>query len=164
MEWVSGRWELVDGEARTFGERGERVSEFERAPATGLTLLPDDLAQESRPIDQMSYSALGAFIERKIRNGGVALRESVERHLRVAFPLANFVIVLFGVPLSSRTRNSGRLLQVGFCLLICFVYYGCIQGGRAMGWNGVVSPFWGAWGANVLFGGIGVGLLVSAHK
>ena len=162
--WEAGGWMFFRGEVRRFAGERETVFKFESLRGEGLTLRPEDLAQEPRAIDQMSYAELKAFIRRKVRNGDEATREEVELHLRLAFPFANFVIVLFGMPLSSRTQRTGKPLQVGICLLTCFVYYGCIQAGRAMGWNDLLPPFWGAWGANLLFLGIGGGLLLHAHR
>ncbi len=165
MVWEAGGWTLYRGEQRQFGAEGrETVSKFESMRAEGVTLRPEDLIRESRPVDQMRYGDLKAFIGRKARNGEETTRERVELHLRVAFPFANFVIVLFGVPLSSRPRGTGKPLQVGICLLVSFVYYGCIQAGRATGWNGLLPPFWAAWGANFLFLGVGGGMLLRAHK
>lgn len=165
MIWEEDGWTFHSGETRYFEKEGrERVFKFETHRAQEMTLRPEDLARESRPVEQMRYADLSAFIRRKIRNGEEATRERVELHLRVSFPFANFVIVLFGVPLSSRTRGAGKSLQIGICLLVSFVYYGCIQAGRALGWNGLLPPFWSAWGANLLFLGIGGGMLLRAHK
>ena len=162
--WETGAWVFLRGERRLFLEQDTRVLQFGTMPARSVTLLPSDFAREIRPNDQMHFSELRAFINRKVRNGDQALRASVALHLRVAFPFANFVIVLFGLPLASRIRRTGRPLQVGVCLLVSFAYYGCIQLGRAMGWNGVIPPAWGAWGANALFAGLGIGLLMWARK
>ncbi len=161
--WASTEWHFMDGDQRVFGERA-----FYRAfrvwAAKDVTLTPEDFARDVLPEDQMTYSELTDFIRRKARNGSQTLRESVARHMRLAFPFANFVIGLFGLPMASRMRRTGRPIQIGMCLLICFAFYGCIQLGRAMGWNDVLPPVWGAWGANAIFGAIGVGLLLRTRK
>jgi lipopolysaccharide export system permease protein len=163
--WEEGGWTFKDGEIRSFTELGaETVSGFKSFRAERITLVPEDVARESRPVDQMSYRELGRFIQRKMRNGEQATREQVGLHLRLAFPFAGFVMVLFGIPLSSRTQRAGKPLLIGICLLVSFVYYGSIQAGRVMGWNGLLPPFWGAWAANLLFLLIGAAMLVRTHK
>ncbi|MDP6038927.1 MAG: LptF/LptG family permease [Candidatus Latescibacteria bacterium] len=162
--WEEFEWHLINGDLRTFGAKRASYASFAMRIARDVTLRPEDFARDVLPEDQMTYSELAEFIARKERNGGQALRESVTLHLRLAFPFANFVIALFGLPMASRMRRSGRPLQIGMCLLICFAFYGCIQLGRAMGWNDVVAPFWGAWSANFLFGAIGIVLLLTTRK
>jgi lipopolysaccharide export system permease protein len=162
--WTESEWHLINGDRRTFEVERESYASFALWVAVKVTLRPADFARDVLPEDQMTYSELAEFIARKERNGGQALRESVTLHLRLAFPFANFVIALFGLPMASRMRRSGRPLQIGVCLLICFAFYGCIQLGRAMGWNDVVTPFWGAWSANFLFGAIGIVLLLTTRK
>ena len=164
VAWEEDRWVFFNGDRRALLDREEIAIAFDAWAAPGIALTPADFAREYRPEEQMTFSELRAFIARKEQSGGQALREWVALHLRLSFPFANFVIGLFGLPLASRMRKTGRPLQVGVCLLACFAFYGCIQVGRAMGWNGVIPPVWGAWGANVLFALIGVVLLVRTRK
>ncbi len=164
MKWKEGQWICYRGHLRRFEGEGETTSKFESMALKELTVRPEDLMREVRSIEQMTNAELRKFIQRKARYGSETEREEVRLHLRLAFPFANFVIVLFGIPLSSGTRSSGKAIQFGLCLFISFVFYGCIQLGRAMGWNGLLPPFWSAWGANLIFLGIGGVLLVRAHK
>ena len=162
--WATTEWHFMNGDQRVFSDGKEFYRAFHMWEAKDLTLTPEDLTRDIVPEDQMTYSELTAFIHRKTRNGSQTLRESVALHMRLAFPFANFVIALFGLPLASRMRRTGRPIQIGMCLLICFAFYGCIQLGRAMGWNDVLSPAWGAWGANAIFGAIGIILLLTTRK
>jgi len=162
--WEDMGWTFYRGERRFFRGEAEGVFKFEQLRPTGMTLIPEDLTRESRPVDQMRLDELEEFITRKVRNGVGAVRETVAWHLRMAFPFANFVIVLFGLPLAARIQGTARPLQIGVCLLASFVFYGSIQAGRAMGWNGVIPPFLGAWAANGFFSILGVILLVRTRK
>ena len=164
MRWDGDQWIFYDGVVRRFRDSQPGYAEFRTTTPEGLSIRPEDVASQVLSIDQMTNAGLREFIRRKNRYGGETDRERVGLHLRLAFPFASFVIVLFGVPLSSRTRPAGKPLLFGLCLLTSFVYYGCIQAGRAMGWNGLIPPFWGGWGANLLFLCVGAGLLVKTHK
>ncbi len=164
MIWENDRWVFYRGEGRIFYKAQELYLPFDVRTVEDITLIPADFAREDRPEEEMTVTELKQFIERKERNGSQALREAVAMHMRYAFPAANFVIGFFGLPMASRMRRTGRPFQVGVCLLTCFVFYGCIQIGRVMGWHDVVPPVWGAWGANVLFVFLGVFLLVKTRK
>ena len=162
--WEKSEWHFVEGDIRKFDADGESYKHFRVWIGQGITLRPEDFARDVLPEEQMTYGELADFIDRQRNNGRQALRESVALHMRWAFPFANFVIALFGLPMASRMRRTGRPVQIGLCLLICFAFYGCIQFGRAMGWNDVVDPLWGAWGANFVFAIIGLVLLVKTRK
>ena len=162
--WSTAEWHFMNGDRRVFSDGKEFYRAFRVWAAKDVTLTPEDLVRDVVPEDQMTYSELTDFIHRKSRNGSQTLRESVALHMRLAFPFANFVIALFGLPLASRMQRTGRPIQIGTCLLICFAFYGCIQLGRAMGWNDVLSPAWGAWGANAIFGAIGIITLLTTRK
>ncbi|MDA0711345.1 MAG: LptF/LptG family permease, partial [bacterium] len=127
--WQDGGWIFLNGERHIPTPRGEITIPFETYRTASITLLPEDFSRDYRPEEHMTYSELSDFINRKERNGGLALRERVARHMRLAFPFSNFVIGLFGLPLASRMRRSGRPLQVGVCLFTCFAFYSCIQAG-----------------------------------
>jgi lipopolysaccharide export system permease protein len=162
--WEEGQWVFLNGDRRVFLPEGEVFHTFVERRLPFITLVPEDFTRDYRPEEHMTYDELSAFISRKERNGGLALRERVAQHMRLAFPFSNFVIAFFGLPLASRMRRSGRPLQVGVCLFTCFAFYSCIQAGRVMGWNGVVDPWLGAWGANILFACVGVVLFVRTRK
>ncbi len=165
MEWQAGRWTLRRGEVRRFStDGGELVIKFTAMPARSITLRPEDLGREVRSADEMSFSELTALIVRKKRMGDDVVRVQVARYMRLSFPFTGCVMVLFGICLSSRTQRADKPLLVGICLLISFVYYGCIQAGRVLGWNGILPPFWSAWTANILFFCLGVGLLARTRR
>ena len=165
MTWQNDRWTFLRGELRRFPADGaEHVIRFQEMPARRVTLRPEDLAREVRSADELSYSELSEFILRKRRMGDDSIRVEVARHMRLSFPFSGFVMALFGISLSSRTQRAGKPLLVGFCLLISFVYYGCIQAGRVMGWNGILPPLWSTWAANILFLCLGAGLLARTRR
>jgi len=163
LVWEDGGWIFLKGERRMFDMPNERVEVFDSTRVASLTLLPEDFSRESRPTDQLDTSDLRDQVARKRMNGLEAARDRVELRLRAAFSFSGLVIVLFGLPLSSHTRRASRSLQVGICLLISFVFYGFLQATRAMGWNGMLDPTVAAWGPNILFLLVGLGLLKRAQ-
>lgn len=163
LVWADSGWVFVSGERRRFEGGREWVVQFDSLRATTLTVLPEDLSRESRPHEELTNSALDELIARRERNGGEVHRARVDLALRMSFSFAGFVMVLFGLPLSTYTHRAGRPLQVGICLLASFAFYGTIQAARAVGWNGIVDPVAAAWVPNGLFLAIGLLLLSRAH-
>ncbi len=112
----------------------------------------------------MGFFELYDYISRVKRGGGEAQKEMVDLFLKISFPFANLIIILFGAPLASNPRRSGAAFGFGVSLMICFLYWGFIQLGRALGHHGTLHPFLSAWLANLVFGGIGGILLWKTPK
>ena len=112
----------------------------------------------------MGFFELKDYVERGIKLGRNVDKWIVELHFKLSFPLTNFIIVLFGAPLASHIRRTGKAVEFGIGLFICFLYYSTIRSGQALGWNGSLNPILAAWTGNVIFGALGVLLLLKAHK
>ncbi|MBD05080.1 MAG: hypothetical protein CME24_12125 [Gemmatimonadetes bacterium] len=158
-----GRWWLVDGHYHTLdGEKVETVP-FDSLALSQLTLLPADFARQQRKPEEMNYAQLDRYIERAQGNGEDVTRHLVDLHLKVSFPITCVVIFCLGAPLAANARRSGRANAFGVGVLICFVFYSCVKAGQALGWNGVLGPWLGAWVANLLFSILGFFLLRRTH-
>ena len=164
MSWANESWILSEGEVREFERERERARPFDRMQAEDVTLLPEDFAREYRKPEEMSYFELRAYIKRAVRIGVDATRYLVDLHLKISFPFASFIIILFGAPIASNPRRAGLAMSFGTGLLICFAYYGLIKAGQALGWNQVISPLLAAWIGNLVFAAFGIVLLIKTHK
>ncbi len=160
--WVdeAGRWVLYDGWVRLFPERGvEQGFRFAELWDRPFTERPDELLADPKDPDEMGYAELGRFIEAVQRSGGTARELIVERHLKISFPFAVFIIVLFGTPLAHSNRRGGAPFSVGVALATTVVFLILIRISQAMGAGGVVPPQLAAWIPNLLFLGAGVALM-----
>ena len=163
LQWQGDRgWIVLDGHEYRFADPAPQVTAFDSLELNSLTLVPDDLARQRRKPEEMNYRELRSYIERAVANGEDATRNLVDLHLKIAFPLTCFVILLLGAPVAANARG-GRANSFGIGVLICFVFYSCVKAGQALGWNAVIDPWLGAWIANLLFGALGVVLLRRAH-
>jgi lipopolysaccharide export system permease protein len=164
MMLVDDVWTLYNAEVRSF--RGDR-EEFETVrelQQPDFTFTTDDLIQRPKDPEEMNIVELKSYIHHVNRLGGDAQRWIADYHLKLAFPFANMIIVLFGTALASIRRRSGAAVGFGISLFICFVYYTVIEVGRAMGRSGDLTPILSAWLGNGLFGLIGLVMLVKAKK
>jgi len=155
-------WVVLDGHEFRFADGEPKVTAFDSLALSSLSLVPDDLARQRRKPEEMNYRELRAYIDRAVANGEDATRNLVELHLKIAFPLTCFVILLLGAPVAANARG-GRANSFGIGVLICFVFYSCVKAGQALGWNAVIDPWLGAWIANLLFGVLGAFMMRRAH-
>ena len=164
LEWQGGRWVMVDGTRYLLdGDRFE-VSSFDTLSLLALTLEPGDFSRQRKKPEEMNFGELRSYVDRARANGEDATRHLVDLHLKIAFPLASFAIVLVAAPLAANTRRSGRAASFGLGVLICFLLYTFIKAGQALGWNEIITPWQGAWAANFFFGLLGLALLKRAHS
>lgn len=160
------RWVLTDGYYRYFSPDGEEQSwrfGFLRSPQ--FTETPQDFLQVPREPEDMGYFELARYIDRKQRTGGDTTREEVDLHLKLAYPFANFIIVLFGVSLAGRSsREAGAALGFGIALFLCIFFWVSIKVGQGIGYGGGIPPWLAAWLANLLFGTLGLALVLRVRS
>ncbi|MFH1502898.1 MAG: LptF/LptG family permease [Candidatus Eisenbacteria bacterium] len=104
--------------------------------------------------------------ESETRKAQSALRKAtkleVEYHKKFSIPFSCVIFVLLGAPLGIRSRRGGVGIGAGIGILFFLIYYLFLIGGEQLGDRGLVSPFWSMWAPNVLFGGVGLFLTMSA--
>ena len=82
----------------------------------------------------------------------------VEIHKKYAIAFACIVFVLMGAPLGVRFPQGGLGMVIVSSVLIFAVYWAGLIGGENLANEGVVTPFWAMWTADVVFLGLGVTL------
>ena len=152
MVWDGHSWSILNGYIRRFSGDTETVEVFERMDRPDFSFKPKELSKVQKKAEEMSYWELKRFVQSIRRNGGNPNRWLVDLYLKIAFPFANFIIVLFGAPLASRKTRSGPAISFAISLLICFLYFGIIKTGQSLGHNGTLSPMLAAWIGNLIFG------------
>jgi lipopolysaccharide export system permease protein len=165
IEWEDSLWVLYDGYVRYFHDDDvERVKKFDRLVLRDTNLTPDDFAKILRSPEEMSFRDLQVFINEIRRSGGDPAKWLVDLHLKIAIPFANFIIILFGAPLSSRKRRGSAATGFGISLAIVFIYFGITKTAQTLGHIGFLPPLFAAWIANILFGGAGLMVLIKTRK
>lgn len=163
MTWQTDGWVLKQGYSRQFKNNVEFAQSFDSLKVQNLRFQPEDIARVQKKAEEMSYWELKNFIEEIRRTGGNPDRWLVELYLKIAFPFANLIIILFGAPLASRKTRSGSAISFGISLFVCFVYFGIIKVGQSMGHNGVLPPMLAAWIGNLFFGAGAIYVLTKSN-
>ena len=108
----------------------------------------------------MNIRDLGQYIERRRAEGHKAYEERVLWHQQLAIPFASFIFVLLAAPLGLKPRREGcSATGMGLSVVIIFIYYGIMTLGDALGGQGTISPWLGAWGQNIIFLAAGLVML-----
>lgn len=163
--WDGSRWVFSSGFTRTFDASGlETATAFERLGVNGLAERPSDFAKESRSPDEMSAMELRDYVTRLRTSGARVSNYLVDLHLKLAFPLVCFVVVLIGGALATRLRMQSAALGFGLSVAIAFLYYGFIRAGQAFGHSGLLPPYLAAWMGDMVFGAVGLIMMWRAQQ
>lgn len=159
--WSSGEgWRLDRGYLRVLTQGGEeRTFSFTGLALPQLRETPEDLLAEPKDPEEMRYTEMSRFIRAIESSGGDARPLIVERAQKIALPMAVFVIVLFGAPLSTSSQRGGAAYGIGISLIITLVYLLLFRVMRALGESGAVEPVLAAWVPNLIFLAAGLFLL-----
>jgi lipopolysaccharide export system permease protein len=162
--WLDEQWVLVDVKERIFEDSTETLYKHDTLRTIVLNFKPDDLGELETQPEEMRYSELKAFIEQREEIGGDVRKWLVELYLKISYPFACFIIILFGAPIAAQKRRSGTAIGIGISLLVCFIYFIFIRTGQVMGHQGDLSPWLAAWIGNIVFGAAGIIGLLKTRK
>jgi lipopolysaccharide export system permease protein len=113
---------------------------------------------------EMSIHELKEKIEKKRGLGEDTTPQEVELHKRYAIPFGCIVFALIGVPLGIQPRRSGRSYGFVFSIFVILTYYISITVSEILALNHTLPSFLAGWVPNLLFGGLGIYLLVKTAK
>lgn len=101
---------------------------------------------------EMTYGQLRRYAAdvRAMDFPAVRLRAALAE--KIALPFVSLIMALLAVPFGFSLGRKGTLTGVGLSLAIAMAYWGTFAVFRSLGAAGLLSPFLGAWGANLLFG------------
>ena len=108
----------------------------------------------------MSYRELRSYVVRLRASGARVENFLVDLHLKLAFPLVNFIVVLIGASLATRLRMQGAALGFGLSVLIAFLYFAFMRTGH----NGALPPYLAAWLGDMVFGLVGAVMMMQAQR
>jgi lipopolysaccharide export system permease protein len=162
--YEKGRWKLTQGLERTFAPDGKETAVPFDSLYVNFPERPSDFASEASHPEEMTFPELRRYTARVRQSGAAVESYETELHLRVAFPLANLVVILIASSLAVQMRRGGVALGFGFSLAIAFAYWCLIRAGQVLGDNGTLPPMAGAWLGNVVFLAFGCVLVARTPK
>ncbi|MCB4790453.1 MAG: LptF/LptG family permease [Elusimicrobia bacterium] len=157
-------WHMENGVERIFN--GNRFSEaYFAKKIIGLPFTPEDFIHVGKRPEQMSFKEQKKYISR-LKNIGIPVeKEVILMHLRWALPLSHLIVMFLGIPFAlSFGSKHGKILSFTFALIFASFYWAVQAIGQSLGENKVVSPILAAWLGNIVFGFIGIILLIKVKK
>ncbi|GAB4330180.1 MAG: LPS export ABC transporter permease LptG [Calditrichia bacterium] len=145
-------WVLQQVIERVMSDSGETIYRHEAVAYDQTRITPEDLADVEITPEEMNYQELNRFVDKMLRLGADARKWLVDLYMKISYPFANFIIVLFGAPLAAKKRRSGPALGFALALLISFIYFLFLRTGQVLGHKGTLEPLFAAWIGNLVFG------------
>src|SRR5262252_6191714 len=156
---------LVDGSEHETDSKDSdhyQISTFQQTDIPIELPSAENKSDESQPASVMGTTAL---LHKAVASDSVTARwYLIEFHRRLALPTACLVLALVGIPLGLSSKKSGKSGGFVLTILLVFTYYVVSLIGVSLARQGKVSPWFGAWLADLVFLGLGVFLLFRAEK
>jgi lipopolysaccharide export system permease protein len=160
-EYDETGWAFNQGILRRIWPDGHEVSmRFDGLRVARLTESPEELMQDVRDTEELTYDELERQATIVERAGGNSNELRTKKEQKLAIPVATLVIILFGTPLATSNRRGGAAYGIGISLATTIIYLMLFRVSAGLGSAGALSPMVAAWLPNVLFLVAGVGLLI----
>ena len=129
------------------------VQEFSEMKLT-TDMRPVDLESSDREIEYLSFSELRDQYKRRPHLKHL----EVKLHRRFAFPLANFILLMLGLPWILRSESRSIILGISIALALGTIYLIVTETCANLGTRGALNPMLAAWLPVLFFGALGLTL------
>ena len=166
MDWVDSldTWRMEEVVRHTFRD-GEFDRDEEATVDTTLQIYPRDLTRSKTDVAAMTIPAARQYLLTLQRAGvGNLERSLIAYYNKFAYPFANLILILIGVPLASVRRREGQAIQFAIGLLTAFVYLSLQKLTEPLGYSGVLPPTVTAWLPHLIFTCVAVIVLWRTRK
>jgi lipopolysaccharide export system permease protein len=152
MQWdsTSGSWKMIDAISRSFRSGSVKASKHDTLDVD-LKITHNQILQLKKTPDEMNFDEQKESIALMQLGGKDVRRQMIEYYGNYAFPFANFIVVLFGVPFASIKKKGGIAIQIGAAMGISFIYLVFTKVSQTIGYNYDINPILAGWMANILF-------------
>lgn len=149
-------WDADDIQITYFHEDGTiDYTEKRKSLTVRLNVDPKKLMRDRRTPEEMSIKELREMIDRGEKSGADTLAYRVDLQVKLAYPLAAFVVSLIGLNFgyrSERTTETARSVLMAFSIGIS--YWFILNAVKALGKRGNIPPFVAGWFADFFIFGV----------
>ena len=166
--WRRDHWELEASWWLTFGPHGAGIEQQTERKLTRVQLDPPEhfASREFNLTASSDFTAEMSLPEITEQIATLRERGYDITHLRVAYhgklsqAMTPVVMVLLGLPFAFRVGRRGSLYGIGVAILLVLVYWATYAIFNALGLESLLDPRVAAWAPNVLFGLVGVYMML----
>ena len=152
-------WYLEKGIYKNF--RGDTIISYDFDKVQlDLNINHDQLVKLKKGVDEMNFNELRKYIDVMKLGGKDVNRMMIDYYGEWAFPFADIIIVLFGVPFASIRRKGGTAVQFAAALVVSFTYLIFTEISKTIGYSTSINPILIGWSANIFFTIIGIIVLL----
>lgn len=124
--------------------------------------IQEDLRQRPRKPTEQSTAFLWKTY--RLSEGVEKIHKLVELNRRIALPFSIFPFALIGLSLAVGTPKGGRALGFALSLAAVLCFYILFMNGLRLASVGKLSPWLGAWGADIVLTGVGLALMLKVER
>jgi lipopolysaccharide export system permease protein len=159
--WKGNGWEAHGAVKHWITESGDLETTPLAADDIVIGESLDDFREVRREAEELSYAELRSRVENLTSQGIDASEYLVDLQMKLAVPLASFVLACVGIPLAGRVRRQTSVAAlVGMGLCAGAGYWVILAFTKSLGDTGVIGPVPATWTANAVYLAIGGSLFL----
>lgn len=153
LTWDSTRakWLLIRAIERNFDLDMNVKTKVIDTIITDLSFSHDNLMKLKKDPAEMNLNEVAEYIQLQLKGGKDVRMQKIEYYGEYAFPFANFIVILFGVPFASVRKKGGIAIQIAAAMIISFVYLISTKFSQTIGYAADWDPILAGWIPNLLF-------------
>lgn len=173
--WTGKVWELLNMRTTEYDRLQNPI--YEATAQKGWSGLspgesppsPDELSKRDFRPEELTRAELAEALialskEVNTELAGKRDRYAVMYHQKASLPWVSFIFATFAIPLGVRPHRSSKSMGLGLSLVFILIYYVLMTVGMVLGEAGSLDAMTGAWLPNLVFGLMGMGLLLEATR
>ncbi|MBI5177781.1 MAG: LptF/LptG family permease [Nitrospinae bacterium] len=145
-------WIFDDGLERDFLPGGDITETPFAQKHYPFTLDFKELKHAEKMPQEMNYAEISNYIEHIRKVGYEDIRYTVDKYIKITFPLISVVMAVIAIPFGLRSgRAGGALSGVTLAAVIGFSFWFVFSMAVSLGHSGKLPPLMAAFGAHALF-------------
>lgn len=166
--WVSipgaGIWILSNGAVHKYQDEGFVAHEIRFAKLQIQFKMDNPFLGGDLDPASMNANQLSAKLGELKKSGADTHQLEVAYHTKFSVPMATFAAALISAPLGMIFSRLGPYIGVALSVILVFLYYTAMQTFQALGQAGFLNPVVAAWLQNIIFGIVGIALLMRVDR
>jgi len=157
-------WVLSDGVIHRYEDATGKL-DYEANFSEMQVLVNENITNftDQKTTYEMNSRELSSLVT-MLKKGGVDTKVLLtDLYMKISIPATCLVFALLGLPFSLPAARSGRAFGVVFCVALIFTFYVVASVFRSFGHGGLMDPFVAAWLPNIVFGILGIALLIKEN-
>lgn len=166
VDYNGQQWLASQAVVRHFDPLTSQLTQQTTAAQLPLKLnkQPDDFGTITGKNEELNFAQLRQIGQKLQREGLNATRYLVDMHSRLATPFACLIMAFLAIPFAlQKSRNVNLALGISISVLIGISFFIIQSTLIALGYSAVLPPLVAAWAANLIFGLLGLFLILSTR-